>query len=73
MKTLWNIISSIMILALTYAFVRWYIKGHFGKYFIFFWLNTIIAINIYIYDKATKPKHDPTPGYVYWERNVSIH
>lgn len=69
MKGIWNIISSILILALTYAFIRWYIKGHFGKYFILFWLNTVLAIAMFINTKSNIPQHDPTPGYVYWERN----
>lgn len=70
MKAIWNFISSVMILALAYAFIRWYVKGHFGKYFILFWLNTIMAFAMYFHDKATQPEYDPTPGYVYWERNV---
>ncbi len=71
MKAIWNFISSILILALAYAFVGWYIKGHFGRYFIFFWLNTILAIVLYVNHQNNKPKHDPTPGYVYWERNMN--
>ena len=46
MKAIWKILSNFFIIALTIAFVRWYVKGHFGKYFLFFWLNTIIAIGI---------------------------
>jgi len=70
MNKLWQIISTITIVALTYAFVRWYIKGHFGKYFYLFWANTIIAILMYVNHKNNEPEYDSTPGYVYWERNV---
>lgn len=70
MKAIWKILSNFFIIALTIAFVRWYVKGHFGKYFIFFWLNTIIAIGMYFNHKYNAPKEDNTPGYVYWERNV---
>ena len=70
MKGIWNFISTVSILVLTFVFLRWYIKGHFGKYFIFFWLWTIISIVIYIHNENNKPVEDTTPGYVYWERNV---
>jgi len=59
-----------MIVALTIAFVKWYVKGHVGKYFILFWANTILAIWLYVDHHSNKPKEDNTPGYVYWERNV---
>ena len=70
MKAIWNFTSAFMIISLFVWFIQWYIKGHFGKYFIFFWLNTILSIVIYINSVNNKPKEDNTPGYVYWERNV---
>ena len=70
MRFLLRFISTISILALTYVFLRWYIKGHFGKYFIFFWLWTFLSIGMYVYQKNNRPKEDTTPGYVYWERNM---
>ncbi len=70
MRGLWNIISTLSILMLTYVFLRWYIKGHFGKYFILFWLWTSLSIFTYIHHKNNRPKEDTTPGYVYWERNM---
>jgi len=70
MKAIWNFISAFMIISLFVWFIQWYIKGHFGKYFIFFWLNTIISIVMYAYQRNHEPEYDSTPGYVYWERNV---
>ena len=73
MKALWNFISTIMIISLAAWFVEWYIKGHFGKYFILFWLNTILSIVMYVNHHNNVPVEDTTPGYVYWERNVKNH
>ena len=70
MRSIWNFISTISILLLTFVFLRWYIKGHFGKYFILFWLWTLLSIVLYIYNKNNQPLYDSTPGYVYWERNI---
>jgi len=70
MKAIFKLISTLFIITLAVWFVKWYVKGHFGKYAILFWLNTIIACFIYLNAKANQPKEDTTPGYVYWERNV---
>lgn len=70
MKLFWKILDTLFIVTLTVVFIRWYIKGHFGKYFIFFWLWTIFSIVNYIHYQNNKPKHDSTPGYVYWGRNM---
>jgi hypothetical protein len=73
MRAIWNFISAFTVIALAVWFIQWYIKGHFGKHFIFFWLWTIISISLHYYEKSNKPKEDTTPGYVYWERNVRGH
>jgi hypothetical protein len=67
MKGIWNLVSSFIIISLTIWFVKWYIKGHFGKYFILFWLNTILAIGIYIYDTSNKVPYDHRTGAEIWE------
>ena len=71
MKALFNLVQGIIIFTLTFVFLRWYIKGHFGKYFIFFWINTIISCYIYYDTKTNQPIEDNTPGYVYFERNMN--
>ena len=73
MSRLWQILSAISILVLTYAFLRWYIKGHFGRYFILFWVWTILSMTLFINAKSKQEKYDNTPGYVYWERNLQNH
>ena len=55
MKKLGELLSGLFMFYLAYIFVVWYVKGHFGKYFIFFWLNTILSIGMY-YNR----KHNPT-------------
>ena len=73
MKGLWNLLSSFIIIALLIWFVRWYVKGNFGKYAIFFWAYSIFTIILYLNrpdHNPNWPQHDSTPGYVYWERNI---
>jgi hypothetical protein len=73
MKAIFKSISTLFIVVLAVWFVKWYVKGHTGKYAVLFWLNTIIACFIYFNAKANQPIEDTTPGYVYWERNVKNH
>lgn len=70
MKRLLEFISTLFILILAAWFVKWYIKGHFGKYRIYFWLNTILALILWFTYPSIKPKENNEPGYVYWERNI---
>ena len=72
LKSLFNFISKINIIALAIWFVRWYIKGHTGKYAIFFWIYTLYVCFMYYNIETNKPIEDTTPGYVYWERNVKL-
>ena len=68
MRMLWNIFNKFIIIALAIAFVRWYVKGHFGKYFILFWLNTILAIVINLYNKSNETPYDHRTGAEIWEQ-----
>ena len=68
MKAIWNLVSSFIVIALTIWFVQWYVKGHFGKYFIFFWLNTILAIGIYIHRTSNEIPYDHRTGVEVWEQ-----
>lgn len=72
MKAIWNIFSSFIVIALTIWFVQWYIKGHFGKYFIFFWLWTIISIVMYLSNPGYNPnwpQQDNRTGAEVWNSN----
>jgi len=68
---LFNLFKVVSLFGLLYVFLRWYIKGHFGKYAIFFWIYSIICFGMLIYEKNNEPKYDETPGYVYWNRNLN--
>jgi hypothetical protein len=67
LRTIFNFISSIAIFALAFAFLRWYIKGHFGKWAIFFWLYTTFTIIIYINNKNRVVEEDRRTGAEVWE------
>jgi hypothetical protein len=73
MKVIFKLVQSVIVIALTVWFIKWYIKGHTGKYAVLFWLNTIIACFVFFNAKANQPIEDTTPGYVYWELNVKNH
>jgi hypothetical protein len=71
MKTIWNLFSSFVIVGLTIWFIKWYVKGHFGKYAIFFWLYTIIVIVIFLNNPGYNPnwpQHDNRTGSEVWEQ-----
>lgn len=70
MKVLWKILSSIIVIALAVWFIRWYVKGHFGKYFIFFWAWTIFTLIMYLSHpgyNSNWPQHDSRTGAEVWE------
>ena len=67
MKGFWELLNKTIIIALAVAFIRWYFKGHFGKYFILFWLNTIVAIVMYINHKSNETPYDHRTGAEVWE------
>lgn len=71
MAGIWKVLNSIIVITLAVWFVKWYVKGHFGKYFIFFWANTIIALIMYLsnpgYNKNW-PQHDNRTGAEVWEQ-----
>jgi hypothetical protein len=41
---LFKLIEGIILFYLVFLFLKWYIKGHFGKYFILFWMYTLAVI-----------------------------
>lgn len=68
MKAIWNLVSSFIVIALAIWFVQWYVKGHFGKYFILFWLNTILAIGIHMHRTSNEIPYDHRTGAEVWEQ-----
>ena len=70
LKSFWKMLNSIIIIALAVWFVQWYVKGHFGKYFIFFWATTILALVMYLSSpgyNSNWPQHDRRTGAEIWE------
>jgi hypothetical protein len=69
LKKLWRIASNIALFVLAFKFLEWYVKGHFGKYFIFFWLNTVISILMVIgHQKKVEEEYDHRTGSEIWEQ-----
>ena len=61
-------LKGIILFYLAFVFIKWYVKGHFGKYFIFFWLNTIIALMIGINRRnQIEQEYDHRTGAEVWE------
>ena len=48
--SLFNILMNALLLFYFILFLKWYIKGHFSKHFIFFWAFTIMSIIVFKYE-----------------------
>jgi hypothetical protein len=61
-------LKGVVLFYLAFVFLKWYIKGHFGKYFIFFWLNTIIALLMFVgHQQQIEQEYDHRTGAEVWE------
>ena len=70
LKSLFKVIQGFFLFYLAYIFIKWYVKGHFGKYFIFFWLNTIMSIIMYVnHQNKIEEEYDHRTGAEVWEEN----
>jgi hypothetical protein len=74
MRTLLNLLkllSNLYLFAMAFIFLGWYIKMHFHpKWFWAFWLNTIVAIVMYVHHNQPDPEReriDRMTGAEYWE------
>ena len=47
LKKLFALLEGLFLFGLAFTFLRWYIRGSFGKYWYWFWLNTILAFGMY--------------------------
>lgn len=73
-----SFISSILLFYYLYLFIVWYIKGHFSKYFIFFWICTISSAIFLVYDhnrsereyQEYQLKYGSKSGYELWNENM---
>ena len=69
LENLFNLFKGLALMYLAFVFLAWYIKGHFGKYFIFFWINTSVSFGIYYNHQANKIPYDTRTGAEIWEAN----
>lgn len=68
---LFKLLEGVMLFALAFYFLRWYIKGHFGKYFILFWAYSILCICMYFnHQQKMKDERDPRSGQEIWTENM---
>lgn len=47
-----------------YYVIVWYIKGHFGRYWFYFWFHTVVWIGASYYEKSKEPESHSQ--YKYW-------
>jgi hypothetical protein len=62
MRGFFRLLEGLALFGLAFLFLRWFIKGLFGKYFIFFWIYLFIAIGMFVYDRATEEPYDTRTG-----------
>jgi len=70
MSKIWNILSSIVIIALFVWFIKWFVKGLFDpKWFWAYWIWLIVSITIGYrdYNKHKNFQYDHRTGSEIWE------
>ena len=68
-----KLLEGVILFYLAFMFIKWYIKGHFGKYFILFWAWTIFSIFFNISEMKRldeKWSSDPRSGQEIWTENM---
>ena len=69
--SLLKVLEGFILFYLLFVFIKWFVKGHFGKYFILFWANSIICVIIfYNHQQKMKDERDPRSGYQIWKENM---
>lgn len=67
---LFKFIEGLFLFGLAFYAMKWFIKGHFSKYFIFFWAYSIYFVYAFYQHNYGPPSTDPRPDYVRWEDNI---
>lgn len=68
MRGILNLLRGFALFGFAFMFLRWFIKGLFGKYFIIFWLWLILTIVMYHnHQKKLKESYDHRTGAQVWE------
>lgn len=69
--SLLKVLEGFILFYLLFIVIRWYVKGHFGKYFILFWAYSIFCIVLFTIEKQKmKDDQDPRSGYQIWQENM---
>lgn len=67
MRGFFRVLEGFVLFGLAFMFLKWFIKGLFGRYFIVFWAWLIIAIVMFIHARATEEPYDYRTGAEVWE------
>jgi hypothetical protein len=68
MKGILKVLEGIFLFGLAIIFFKWFLKGLFGRYFIFFWAWLIISFYMYFnHQKEFKESYDRRTGAEVWE------
>ncbi len=66
-----KLLEGLMLFYLVFWLLGWYIKGHFGKYFIFFWIFSALCVFVYFnHQQQLKDEYDPRSGQEIWTENM---
>jgi uncharacterized membrane protein len=72
MKGFLRVLEGIALFGFAFLFLRWFIKGLFGKYFILFWLWLFLAIGIYVLNQnRVEESYDHRTGAEVWKEKYS--
>ena len=67
MRGFLKFLEGIVLFGLAIIFVKWSVKGLFGRYFYIFWIWLIVAIGMVVHDRATQEPYDNRTGAEFWE------
>jgi uncharacterized membrane protein len=67
MRGFFRVLEGFVLFGLAFIFLKWFIKGLFGRYFYIFWIWLIVAIGMVVHDRATQEPYDHRTGAEVWE------
>ena len=67
MRGFLRVLEGFVLFGFAFLFLRWFIKGLFGRYFILFWAWLIIAIAMFVHARVTEEPYDRRTGAEVWE------
>jgi hypothetical protein len=68
MKGFFRVLEGLALFGLAFLFLRWFVRGLFGPYFILFWLWLFLACGMYYVNKnRVEESYDHRTGAEVWE------